>query len=411
MVSEKLLDQYARLAVVIGANVQKGQPIKIKGPVEAYDFIERCAKQAYSVGASQVEIEFQDNVLDRLAYEHETTETLKRVPSWKVDRIKDGIEQHICMLNIISPNPDLLEGIDASKIKEVQMAMMQATAPYSYYTMNNITQWTIVAYPNLVWAKKVFPELSDQEAYDSLWNAILKTSRVSENTTVDEAWNLHNEEIREHSNKLNEYNFKSLHFKNALGTDLVVGLIKNHKWEGGADLSSKGVSFNANIPTEEVFTMPDRYHIDGTVVSTKPLNYGGKLIDQFKLTFENGRVVAYKAKNNQDVLTNLLDTDEGSRSLGEVALISYDSPISNLNILFYNTLFDENASCHLALGQCYPTNVKGGADLDEEELYKLGGNKSMNHVDFMFGSEDMDVIGTTYEGDEIQIFKHGNFCI
>ena len=411
MISEKILDEYAKLAVVIGTNVQKGQPIVIYGPVEAYEFIHKCVKQAYLAGASKVEVEYRDNILSRLDYEYCETEVLKEYPEWKVDKLKDGIEKHICKLNIISPDPDLLEGIDASKIREVQMEMMKKISPYSYYTMNNIGQWSIVAYPNLVWAKKVFPELDDEAAYEALWNAILYTSRVSEDKSVEDAWNEHNAEIRVHSDKLNAYNFKSLHFKNSVGTDLVVGLAKNHRWEGGCDKNAAGVDFNANIPTEEVFTMPDRFHIDGTVVSTKPLAYSGKLINQFKLTFKDGRVVDYSAVNNEDILKNLLDTDEGSRSLGEVALISYDSPISNLNILFYDTLFDENASCHLALGQCYPTNMKGGADMSEEELYVAGGNKSMNHVDFMFGNADMNVFGTTYDGQEIQIFKDGNFCI
>ena len=211
--------------------------------------------------------------------------------------------------------------------------------------------------------------------------------------------------------QINELNFKSLHFKNGLGTDLTVGLIKDHIWAGGCDETTKGVLFNPNIPTEEVFTMPDRYNINGTVVSTKPLSYGGVLIEDFKLTFKDGMVVEHSAKENEETLTNLLDSDEGSRSLGEVALISHNSPISNLNVLFYNTLFDENASCHLALGNCYPTNVKGGTEMSDDELQELGGNHSMNHVDFMFGSEDMSVVGTTYDGQEVVIFDKGNFVI
>ena len=250
-----------------------------------------------------------------------------------------------------------------------------------------------------------------RSAVDKLWDAILYASRVSEDGDVVEAWNKHNAEIKVHSDKLNDYNFKSLHFKNSLGTDLTVGLIKDHIWAGGCDETTKGILFNPNIPTEEVFTMPDRFNINGTVASTKPLSYGGVLIENFKLTFKDGRVVAHEALKNEETLTNLLNTDEGSRSLGEVALISHDSPISNLNILFYNTLFDENASCHLALGNCYPTNLKGGTDLSDEELYGLGGNHSMVHVDFMFGSADMEVVGTTQDGKEVQIFSKGNFII
>ena len=409
MVSKKMLSEYARLAVKIGVNVQKGQPLLINGPVEAFEFIRECVKVAYEAGASEVWVDYRDNNLQRMSFEHVETETLKEIPSWAIDRIKYRIDKKYCVLHVISDDPDLLEGIDSQKVFEVQMANMKASNQFQYYTMNNIGQWSIVAYPNRKWAKKVFPELSEDEAYDRLWDAIMSTSRVSEDGDVTKAWDEHNREVKVHSEKLNEFNFKSLHFENSLGTDLKVGLIRNHIWEGGADKTQGGVTFNPNIPTEEVFTMPDCYHIDGTVVSTKPLSYNGKLIDEFKLTFKDGKVIEYSAKTNEDVLKNMLDTDDGSRSLGEVALISYDSPISNSNILFYNTLFDENASCHLALGKCYPTNVKGGSDMTSEELHKLGGNDSMIHVDFMFGSRDISVTGTTYDDKEVVVFADGNF--
>lgn len=411
MVSEKVLDEFAKLAVVIGANVQKGQPILIKGPIEAYEFIRKCVKAAYEAGASRVYVEHNDNVLSRMNYEYVETDVLKEVPEWSVMKTKYGIDKGACILNIISPDPDLLVGIDTDKIKQVQMEQMKALAPFRYYTMANVGQWAIVAYPNKVWAKKIFPDVDEDTAVQKLWDAILYASRVSEDGDVVEAWNKHNAEIRVHSDLLNKYNFKSLHFKNSLGTDLTVGLIKDHIWAGGSDEATTGVLFNPNIPTEEVFTMPDRFNINGTVASTKPLSYGGVLIEDFKLTFKDGRVIAHEAKKNEETLTNLLDTDEGSRSLGEVALISHDSPISNLNILFYNTLFDENASCHLALGNCYPTNIKGGTDMSDDELYAIGGNHSMNHVDFMFGSADMHVVGTTQDGEEVVIFDKGNFII
>lgn len=411
MVNDKILNEFAKLAVKIGANVLKGQPIQITGPIEAYEFIRKCAKVAYEAGASQVFVEYDDNVLTRLAYENVETDILKEVPNWKIEKTKYGIEKGICMLRIISPDPDLLDGIDASKIKEVQMAAVKANAPFRYYTMSNVGQWSIVAYPNLVWAKKVFPGLGDEEAMQKLWDAILFASRVSEDGDVEKAWNDHNAEIKIHSSKMNEYNFESLHFVNGLGTDLVVNLAKNHIWEGGNDKASNGSIFNPNIPTEEVFTMPDCHNINGRVVATKPLAYGGKLIDGFELTFKDGKVVEYHAKENEEVLKNMLETDDGAKSLGEVALISYDSPISKSNILFYNTLFDENASCHLALGNCYPTNVKDGTKMTPEELFAAGGNKSMIHVDFMFGSEDMNVYGKTFDGEIIQVFKDGNFNI
>lgn len=407
--NEKIMKNFARLAVEVGVNVLKGQPLLINGPVEAYEFIRECVKVAYEAGASEVWVDYSDNVCARLTYENVDTDTLKEVPEWSIERIKYRIDKKYCVLHIISDDPDLLDGIDSEKIRQVQLERMKATKPYQYYTMNNVGQWSIVAYPNVKWAKKVFPELSDDEAVKKLWDAIFMTSRVNEIDDVKKTWDKHNKEIKYHSKKLNELNFKSLHFKNELGTDLVVGLIKNHCWEGGADIASNGAIFNPNIPTEEVFTMPDRYHIDGTVVSTKPLSYSGKLIEDFKLTFKDGKVVDYSARVNEDILKNLLDTDEGAKSLGEVALISHDSPISNSGILFYDTLFDENASCHLALGNCYPSNVENGTKMSSEELKELGGNESMVHVDFMFGSKDMEIVGTTYDGEEIQVFSKGNF--
>lgn len=411
MVSEKMLEKFARLAVIKGVNVQKGQPLNIQAPVEAYDFVRKLVNVAYEVGASQVWVNYYDKALTRLNYEKVETDVLKEVPNWKIEKTKYGIEKKAAMLNVISPDPDLLDGIDSTKVKEVNMEEMKVSKQFAYYTMNNIGQWSIVAYPNVVWAKKVFPELSDEKAVEKLWSVILSASRVNEENDVIKEWNEHNERIQKHSAKLNELNFKSLHFKNSLGTDLTVGLVKDHVWEGGCSDTTSGVTFNPNIPTEEVFTMPDRFHIHGTVVSTKPLSYNGSLICDFKLTFKDGVVVDYCAKENEEVLKNILETDEGARSLGEVALISHDSPISNLNILFYNTLFDENASCHLALGRCYPSNIKGGTELKTEELKKLGGNDSMIHVDFMFGSDDMRVVGMDHDGNEVVVFEKGNFVI
>lgn len=410
--NKDVIEEFAKLAVISGVNVQKGQPLVINAPVEAYELARECVKVAYAKGASRVSVNYVDDTKTRLDYENVETEVLAEVPNWIVEKKKYEVENKVCYLHIIGEDPDLLAGIDANKIRECSIARMKAMKDYQYYTMNNIGQWSIIAYPNLGWAKKIFPDKSDDEAMEALWQAILYTSRVEVGKTLDN-WDKHNAEIHNHSKELNDYNFKSLHFKNGIGTDLTVGLIKDHIWEGGYDIGRGDykVAFNPNIPSEEVFTMPDRYHIDGKVVSTKPLSYNGKIISKFSLTFKDGKIVDYDVDDNLETLKNLIDTDEGTKSLGEVALISYDSPISNSGILFYETLFDENASCHLAIGACYPTNLKGGADLSEDELYELGGNKSMEHCDFMFGSEDMEIIGTTYDGKEIAVFKNGNFVI
>ena len=409
--TKKQIEEFAKLAVEIGVNVQKGQPLEIRATIDAVDIVRECVKVAYQKGASYVEVRYMDDVVDRLDYEYQDVKVLSTVPDWSIEKVKFNIKNGYCRLMIMGSDPDLLKGIDPKKIQKSSLARMKAMQPYQYYSMNNIGQWSILAYPNLAWAHKVFPEEKDDDkAMEKLWKAILKTSRIEPGKTI-ENWKKHNEEVKVHSKKLNEYNFKSLHFTNGLGTDLTVGLIKNHIWEGGCDKShgKYKCEFNPNIPTEEVFTMPDRYHIDGKVYSTKPLSYQGNIIPSFNLTFKDGKVVDYDAKINKDVLKNILDTDEGSKSLGEVALISYNSPISKSNILFYETLFDENASCHLALGACYPTNIKGGTKLTREKLYEKGGNDSMNHVDFMFGSKDLHVTGLTYKGEVVEVFKNGNF--
>lgn len=406
------IQEFAKLAVINGVNVQKGQPLVINAPVEAYELARECVDVAYGQGASRVTVNYIDDHNDRAGFKNIALEELVKIPKWREEKKKHEVETRTCYLHILGSDPDLYKGIDPNKIQQANLAYMKVFKKYQYYTMNNIGQWSIIAYPNLAWAKKVFPKLKADDAMEALWKAILKTSRVQLNKTMDN-WSAHNKEIHDHSALMNKYNFKSLHFKNSVGTDLVVGLVKNHIWEGGFD-TARGdfkVNFNPNIPSEEVFTMPDCYHIDGKVVSTKPLSYNGNIIEQFSITYKDGKVIDFDAKNNKEVLKNLIEMDEGTKSLGEVALISYNSPISKSGILFYETLFDENASCHLAIGACYPTNIKGGADLSRKQLKKLGGNDSMEHVDFMFGSKDMSIVGETYDGKKIQVFKNGNFVI
>lgn len=405
------LHELAIIGVKVGVNVQKGQPLTIQAPVEAYKLIRECAEVAYQAGASTVNVDYYDGVRDKIRYRYEAIENLCDIPKWSIDKLKYNISKDYCRLVIIGDNPNLMKGIDTNVLQQATLASMNARKEYQYYSMNSVGQWSIIAFPERHWSNKIFPDLGNDSAQEALWNAIKKTSRL-EIGKSEENWKKHNEELKVHSKMLNEFNFKSLHFKNSLGTDLTVGLIKDHIWQGGSDVArgKYKVRFNPNIPSEEVFTMPDRYRINGKVYSTKPLSYRGNIIPEFNLTFKDGEVVDYDAKENLDVLKNILDTDGGSKSLGEVALIPYNSPISNLNILFYETLFDENASCHLALGACYPTNVKGGDEISADELYKLGGNKSMNHVDFMFGSKDMSIVGETYDGQFVDVFVDGNFA-
>ena len=408
---EKLLNEFARLAVEVGANVQKGQVVVLNSPIHAAPFARKVVEKAYLAGASQVIVNWSDDTVNKLYFLHASDEALTDVPEYSIQRLKYFIEKGACQISITSPNPEALKEVNPMRMAMASKAAAPKTKFYSEHMMASKTQWTIVAYPNEVWAKKVFPDLDGEAAVEKLLEAILYTSRVDENSDAVENWKEHMENLHVHNQILNKYNFKTLHFQNSLGTDLTIDLVEDHIWAGGGEMSGNGVYFAPNIPTEEAFTMPHREKINGTVVSTKPLSVRGKLIPKFKLTFKDGMVVDFEAEEEYEALKTLLETDEGSKSLGEVALISHDSPISNLNVLFYNTLFDENASCHLALGNAYSMNIKDGTTMSVEELKAKGFNVSNIHVDFMFGSSDMEITGTTHDGEVVEIFRKGNFVI
>lgn len=405
------LKEYAKLAVRFGANVQKGKTLVINTPASCYEFARLLVEEAYAAGAKLVEVNFSDDVIGHSHYKHCDVEVMKKVEKWQIEKAKHFVDEEAIMLAVSAPTPGLMADIDPKKMQEVSIASNKAMPFLREYQSSPKCQWSIVAMPTIPWAKKVFPEDSDEVAYNKLLDAILSASRVKEDGTSVDAWNAHVDSIRKHNDILNKFNFKTLHFKNSKGTDLHVGLVKNHIWCGGDEVSSEGVHFNPNIPTEESFTCPDKYGVNGVVYATKPLNYAGNLINNFHLRFENGKVVEYAAENANEALKSLIEYDEGSCYLGEVALVEHDSPISQSGILFMNTLFDENASCHLALGRCYTINIKDGNGKSKEQLEELHCNQSMTHVDFMFGSEDMEVIGETYDGEMIPIMKKGNFCI
>ena len=411
MPNEGLLKKYASLALRTGINIEKGQLLVIRASVKDHEFVELCVKEAYEAGAGKVSVVWNDENISHMSYEYETTESLSFVPDWVVERTRYQQERGAAFLTIDSETPGLMADIDQDKLQIVRLEYMKRMKPFQAYTMNNIGQWCIIALPGKKWAKKVFPEKGEDEAVDALWEAILQAVRINEDNDPVAEWKAHDEELMRHCKLLNEYNFDRLHFVSELGTDLYVRLVKDHVWSGGGNYSKSGTFFNANIPTEEVFCMPDRNRVDGKVFASKPLSHAGKVIEDFWFSFKDGIVIDYGAKKEKDALTKLLDTDEGSRHLGEVALISYDSPISNQNILYFNTLFDENASCHLALGRCYPENIKSGEEMSEEELLSHGGNQSMNHVDFMFGTKEMRVTGIENDGTEVEIFRNGNFVI
>ena len=409
--NSEILKKYAKLAVVAGANVQPGQLLVISSSVTDWQFTEYCVEEAYKAGASAVMINWNDENISHMNYEYQSVETLCEIPDWYEEKTKWEHEKKCAYLHIASRTPGLLRDIDPEKIKQASLASMKRMRKYQAYTMNNLGQWSIVALPNPKWAKIVFPDKSEEEAVQALWDAILFSVRVREDNDPIAEWEQHDAELLKHCDILNAHQFKTMHFESSNGTDLKVDLVKNHIWVGGGCKTPEGVFFNPNMPTEECFCMPDRNNVNGKVYATKPLNYNGKVIEDFWFEFKDGTVVDYGAAKEVEALKTLLETDEGSRHLGEVALISYDSPISNLNILFFNTLFDENASCHLALGRCYPENVEGGIEMEEEQLAAIGGNSSMNHVDFMFGTPDMKVTGIKEDGTEVPVFLNGNFII
>lgn len=411
MPKQELIQKLAELAVKVGANVQKGQLVAVNSSTETKELARVIVEEAYKAGAKSVGVNWSGDYVSHSGLEYQTLETLKDIPEWFVDKYKHFVDEGGCVISITSPIPGLNADLDPKKIQAAGLARMQKLQFYQTHMMGNRAQWTIVAAPNEIWAERVFPELKGEEAVEALWNAILEASRVREDNDPIQEWAEHNKRLLAHNKILNDYQFKSLHFKNSLGTDLTIELVENHIWAGGGEHATTGVYFNPNIPTEENFTMPYKYGVNGKVVATKPLNYQGNLIEDFWLEFKDGKVVDFDAKKQKESLRSLVELDEGSSYLGEVALISYDSPISNSNILFFNTLFDENASCHLALGRAYPMNVKGGTEMSQEELSKLGSNYSMAHSDFMFGSKDLDIVGTLKDGSTVQIFKDGDFVI
>ncbi|MDP2812890.1 MAG: aminopeptidase [Erysipelotrichaceae bacterium] len=405
------LRKYAQLAVCTGVNVQKGQTLVIQTTTDCREFARLCVEEAYKAGAGYVFMRWNDDPISKITYTYADVERLEKIPTWLVDQYQSFMNEGACALSIYAPTPGLLADIDPMKIQRVSIASQKALKSYREYMMGNKAQWSLVSVPTVAWAKKVFPLLSEDEAVEKLWEAIFAAVRVDEANDAVADWAAHNARLAGYNKKLNDLNFKSLHFKNDLGTDLVVELVEHHHWAGGAEVGQNGVVFNPNIPTEEAFTMPKKTGVNGTVVSTKPLNYQGRLVENFKLTFKGGAVVDFSAEKEEAALKNLLNVDEGSKYLGEVALISHNSPISNSGVLFLNTLFDENASCHLALGRAYPMNVEGGNDMNEEELLAAGANMSMEHVDFMFGSADMKIVGTGFDGSEVVVFDQGNFVI
>ena len=409
MVTEKMYDKLALLAIKKGVNLQKDQPLLIRANLRDKDFVKKVVKTAYENGAKSVSIDWRDEDLSRMDYYYQSVETLSDVPQWLYDKTKLQQEKKTAYLSIASDMPGALKDVDSQKLDAYQQAYYRKMADLMAYTMNNEGQWCIIGVPSVEWAKVVFPDLSDEQAFEKLGDAIFAVTRVSEDNDPIKEWQEHDRQLIEHAEKMNAYRFEKLHFTSELGTDLTVKLVKDHLWVGGGCTTPEGVFFDPNMPTEEIFCMPEKTGVDGVVYASKPLSYNGKVIEDFWFRFENGKVVSFDAKKEKEALEKLLSFDEGSSYLGEVALVPYDSPVSKSGVLFFNTLYDENAACHLALGRPYPENLKGGIDMSKEELLKHGANDSLQHEDFMFGSKEMNIDGIKEDGSVVAIFRHGNF--
>lgn len=404
----KNLQKYAELAIKVGVNIQPNQTLLIRTPIECADFVRLAVECAYKNGARNVFVEWSDEQTSLARYLYAPDEVFNEFPRWVSDQYVDIAKEGGAFLSIHAANPDLLKDVDPERIANYQKASGIALKEWRSYTLTDKCKWSIVSVPTEPWAHKIFPDLSEEEAVEKLWDLIFKCTRVDNEDPIA-AWHEHNKNLKEKTDFLNKKNFKTLRYKSAK-TDLTIGLPENHSWESGASIDPNGVNFNPNMPTEEIFTLPHKYKVDGVVHSSKPLVYGGNVIDDFSLTFKDGRIIEVHAAKGEETLKNLVDTDEGSHYLGEVALVPYSSPISDTNVVFYNTLYDENASCHLALGSAYATCIKGGTDLPKEDYDKYGINDSLTHVDFMIGTSDLDIVGETYDGEIIQIFKNGNWA-
>ncbi|MEK4081773.1 aminopeptidase [Solibacillus sp. FSL W7-1472] len=405
---EAKLTKYAELAVKIGVNIQPNQYLYIAASIESAPFVQVVTKIAYEIGAKQVFVDYTDDQITRTRYELAPADSFDFFPPWKVQEREWLAEEGAAFMSIVSQSPDLLSGIDSKRIASFQKASGTALNKYRQYVQSDKISWTVIAAPSKQWARKVFPELPEEKQVEALWDAIFKATRADLDNPV-EAWAQHNDNLHEKVDYLNNKNYAKLHYT-APGTDLTIELPKGHLWCGAGSINEKGEEFMANMPTEEVFTVPHKDGVNGYVSSTKPLSYGGNIIDNFKLTFENGRIVQVEAAQGEEVLKNLVATDEGSHYLGEVALVPFHSPISQSNILFYNTLFDENASNHLAIGSAYAFCIEGGKSMSSDELKAHGLNESITHVDFMIGSEQMNIDGVTADGQSEPVFRNGNWA-
>ncbi|MBF4693031.1 aminopeptidase [Fusibacter ferrireducens] len=404
-----LLKKYAEVAIRVGVNLQPGQPLIINAPVTALEYVRALTEVAYRSGASIVKCEYHDELQNKMRYLYSDDEHLDYFPAWRAHYMEGYAQDGACVISVLAPNPDLLANVDPIKIARVNKSTAVGISKYREIFSKGGVSWLVIAVPSPEWAQKVFPELSEAAGIEALWQLIYKVNRIDTSDPVA-AWESHVKTLQEKVDYLNQLKIKSLHY-DAPGTNLTVALPDGYVFEGGGSVNTLNNAYYVpNLPTEEVFSAPNKLGVNGTLKATMPLSHNGVLIENFAFTFKDGKIVEFTADKGYETLEALLDTDEGARYLGEVALVPITSPIYQSGKIFYNTLFDENATCHFALGRAYPTTIKGGMDVSPQNLEKLGGNYSLIHVDFMVGSKALNITATTHEGEKIQIFKNGDWA-
>ena len=406
-IDEQKIDKLAELAVKTGVSLQKGQDLLLTSPIEALPLVRKVVEHAYKAGANLVTPLFSDPEITVSRFKYASDQSFDKATNWLYNGMAEAFDNNTARLAIVGEDPLLLSGQDPSKVSRANKATSIAAKP----AMERITRfdinWNLISWPGKAWARQMFPELDQENAQRKLADAIFTASRVNSSDPISE-WKKHNINLRKWSDWLNSQNFYALSYKGP-GTNLTVGLADDHEWMGGASMAQNGVICNPNIPSEEVFTTPHAFRVDGEVCATKPLSHQGSLIENIKVKFEKGKIIEAHASKGEEVLLRVLDSDEGARRLGEVALVPDDSPISNTGLLFSNTLFDENAACHIALGQCYAKCFKGD-QLSKEEIASKGGNSSMIHIDWMIGSNKIDIDGVFKDGTKVPIFRQGNWA-
>ncbi|MGB5824640.1 MAG: aminopeptidase [Proteocatella sp.] len=409
-----LIEKYADLIVKTGVNLQKGQPVILRGPLEANGLIRLITRKCYQNGASYVLTEYIDSLVEKEKYMYGGEKAVSYFPKWKADGFEELCKNGACFIRITGDDPDVFADVPPEIIGLANKISSQGMKKVNKYTMNSELSWVVAGGATESWAKKIFPDMSSKDAVNSLWDKIFDDSRVSSENPL-KAWEDHNADLKSKSDYLNKMQFASLTYTSAgngitKGTNLKIELPENHIWSGGAEKNASGIFFNPNMPTEEVFTAPKKNGVSGYVSSTLPFNCNGNLVEDFVLYFKDGKVIDVTARKGLETLKTLISTDKGASYLGEVALVPYDSPISNTKTIFFNTLFDENASCHLAFGEAYPSCIQGGENMTEDELENHDINVSLIHNDFMIGSADLAIVATTKSGEQVDIFSKGNWA-